>query len=552
MSRAATLRTRHAAHAMRSMRVSRAALILFASLWTVALGNVPFWRTFWQSEGGLHSGNVLFLLTAPLAAMAWTYIILLGLAWGRATKLVLGVVLLASAIAGYFTYTYGVLVDGNMVANVVQTHTGEARELLSWRMAGWVGLFGVFPTMLIASVRTTGEPLLRELGTKALHSTFAAACIAAVLMLNYQNYASTLRNHRELRLMLVPHNIVAALHGYFTRRLSVPAALQAVGTDARRMAAAESRRKPMLAVLVVGETARAQNFSLNGYPRPTNPELMRQDVLSFSNVSACGTSTAVSLPCMFADVGRARYDDSLGLRREGLLDVLQHAGISVLWRDNNSGCKGVCARVPHQERPAMHASGLCREGDCYDKILLEGLQDYVDGLRDDALIVLHMNGSHGPAYYKRYPQSFETFTPACHTAELDRCSRESILNAYDNSIRYTDHVLSRAIEFLRVNGRRFDTAMVYVSDHGESLGEKGLYLHGIPYALAPREQIHVPLLVWLSHGMYDRLRIDRACLAAHQKDPLSHDNVFHSMLGLSMVHTAAYAPALDIFQSCRA
>jgi lipid A ethanolaminephosphotransferase len=542
----------NAGYRSRPMIVGRPIMVLLAAGWLATVGNLPLWRALWQYEGGLHLDNVLFMLSAPRAVLAWTHLILLAIAWGRATYIVLALLLLASATVTYFEQTFGVLLDGSMVANLLQTHAAEARDLLSPGMAGWLLIAGVIPAILLARTRAAATPLAREIGMRAVHALVAIICLAAVLMLNFQHYAATLRNHRDLRLMLVPHNLLSALHAYARQRISVPHELEAIGTDARRMAAAGNRGKPMLTVFIVGETARAKNFSLNGYARPTNPELARHNVLSFLDVSACGTSTAVSLPCMFSDVGRQKHDATVALHREGLLDVLQHAGIKVLWRDNNSGCKGVCARVPHEDVSRSEVPGICRDGECYDGILLDRLQDYIDGLRDDALVVLHMNGSHGPAYFKRYPASAEAFTPACRTAELNRCPRESIVNAYDNSIRYTDEVLSQTIQLLQSNARKFDTAMLYVSDHGESLGENGLYLHGMPYALAPREQLHVPLLMWLSDGMYERLRLDRACLAGHQKDRLSHDNLFHSVLGLSMVQTAAYVEALDIFRSCRA
>lgn len=555
ISLSATLRADRTARAApaptREFALSRPTLTLLASLWLVALGNLPFWRSVWQATGGLHTGNVLFLLSLPLLVLAWVYLLLSVLAWGRATKAVLGAMLLISAAASYFANVYGVLLDHVMIANLVQTHAAEALDLMSWRLWGWLLVFGVLPALLLARVRVVNGRWTRELGIKALAMAIAVACLAVVLLVNYQHYASVMRNHRELRFMLVPHNVVAAVHGHLRQRLAAPIVLEVVGADATRAVAAVRTGKPTLTVLVVGETARAANFSLNGYPRPTNPELARQNVLSFSDVSACGTSTAVSLPCMFSDVGRDGFHDTLALRREGLLDVLQRAGISVLWRDNNSGCKGVCDRVPHEDLSNLQVTGLCRDGECHDEILLHGLQAYIDKLNDDAVIVLHMNGTHGPAYFKRYPPAFEVFTPVCNTIQLDRCSRQSIVNAYDNTLRYTDHVLSRTIDLLRSNAPRFDTALLYVSDHGESLGENGLYLHGIPYALAPREQIQVPMLLWLSEGRRENPGIDAACLEARQREPLSHDNLFHSVLGLSNVRTAVYRPERDLFRRCQ-
>jgi len=536
---------------LRNAELSRSTLTLLASLWLVVLGNLPFWRSVWHATGGLRADNWLFVLSLPLFVLAWVHLLLSLLTWGRSTKAVLGTVLLVSAAVGYFANFYGMVLDHSMLSNIVQTHTAEVLDLMSWRLWVWLLIFGVLPALLIARVRAVGGPWTRELGVKALGMVVAAACLALILLAYYQNYASLLRNHRELRLILLPHNIVVAMHGHLKRHLAAPTALEAVGADATRSVAAAYTGKPTLTVLVIGETARAANFSLNGYPRPTNPELARQEVLSFSDVSACGTSTAVSLPCMFLDVGRSGFDDTLVLRREGLLDVLQRAGVKVLWRDNNSGCKGVCDRAPYEDVSGLKAPGLCRDGECYDEILLHGLQSYIDKLDSDAVIVLHMLGSHGPAYFKRYPPAFEVFTPVCNTTQIDRCSRESIVNAYDNTLRYTDHVLSQTINLLRSNAQRFDTAMLYVSDHGESLGENGLYLHGIPYALAPREQIQVPLLLWLSEGLRARPSIDTSCLEARLREPLSHDHLYHSVLSLSSVQTALYRPQRDLFRRCQ-
>ena len=551
MSVLATGAAQHAGERSHRRTVDRPVMILLAAAWLATVGNLPLWFALWQHEGGLHPDNLLFMLSAPIAVLAWTHLMLLAIAWGRATRIVLVTVLLASGFVTYFEYAYGVLLDGGMVANLLQTHVAEARDLLTPSMAAWLLIIGAAPAFLLTRTRTRVTPLAREIGMRAVHALVGIVCLAGVLMFNFQHYAATLRNHRELRLMLVPHNLLSALRAYASPHISAPSALQRLGTDARRVPASVDRTKPMLTVLVVGETARAENFSLNGYARLTNPELARNGVLSFSDMSACGTSTAVSLPCMFSDLGRDKHYATVASHREGLLDVLQHAGINVLWRDNNSGCKAVCARIPHEDVSRSDVPGLCRDGECYDGILLHGLQDYIDGSRDDTLIVLHMNGSHGPAYFKRYPPGAETYTPACRTAELNRCTRESIVNAYDNSIRYTDEVLGQTIRLLQANTSRFDTAMLYVSDHGESLGENGLYLHGIPYALAPREQLHVPLLMWLSGAMYERLRLDKDCLAGHQGHRLTHDNLFHTVLGLSMVQTAAYVEALDILHSCR-
>jgi lipid A ethanolaminephosphotransferase len=313
-----------------------------------------------------------------------------------------------------------------------------------------------------------------------------------------------------------------------------------------------AERRPLLVVLVVGETARAANFSLGGYERETNPLLAAQPILYFPNVTSCGTNTAVSVPCMFSPFGQKRYSDTKAKSHESLLDVVQRTGVSVLWRDNNSGCKSTCDRVPRHGGNELRREAFCDGDGCFDEVLLEGLPRWIDGLQGDGLVVLHQQGSHGPAYYKRSPAAFKKFLPECADAAVEACSRQEIVNAYDNTILYTDFVLSRLIGLLEPAAGRFDVAMLYVSDHGESLGEGGLYLHGLPWLFAPSEQTHVPMLVWLSDGFSADRGIDRACLEQRRHESHSHDDLFHSVLGLFDVATRIYQPELDLFRPCRA
>lgn len=192
-----------------------------------------------------------------------------------------------------------------------------------------------------------------------------------------------------------------------------------------------------------------------------------------------------------------------------------------------------------------------RQGECHDEILLQDLQGFVDKLDQDTVLVLHQMGSHGPDYFKRYPKEFEQFSPVCNSNALNDCSRESIINGYDNTLVYTDHVLASLIDLLRRNQGKLDSAMVYLSDHGESLGEYNLYLHGTPYLMAPDQQKHVAMLAWFSDSYQQAFALDADCLRAEREQPLSQDNLFHSMLGLLEVRTRAYNPALDMFAACR-
>jgi lipid A ethanolaminephosphotransferase len=306
-------------------------------------------------------------------------------------------------------------------------------------------------------------------------------------------------------------------------------------------------------LLVVGESARAASFELGGYDRATNPRLSGVgDLLYFDHAQSCDTSTAVSVPCMFSPLGHAQFDVDDARNHANLLDALQRAGVDVEWWDNNSGCKGVCARMLTVEYTKRRTAALCPGSYCYDEIMLEDLRRKLHDTQHDTVIVYHQIGSHGPAYEERYPPRFETFRPSCHTSELHRCTPDELRNAYDNTIVYTDYLLSRQIEILGTAQDRADTMLIYVSDHGESLGEHGIYLHGMPYAVAPTAQTHVPLLAWLPASSRARLRLDDGCLRSRLHQPASHDDLYHTVLGAVELRNDAYDPQRDLFAPCRA
>jgi lipid A ethanolaminephosphotransferase len=299
-------------------------------------------------------------------------------------------------------------------------------------------------------------------------------------------------------------------------------------------------------ILVVGETARADHFSLNGYERSTNPYLEKKDVISFTNFWSCGTSTAYSLPCIFSGNNRTDFDSADSNNTENILDVLQRVGVNVLWLDNNSDSKGVALRVPYKNFRIPDNNPICNP-ECRDVGMLPYVQSYINNHpTGDIFIVLHQMGNHGPAYYKRYPDNFKVFKPVCETNQLEKCSTEEINNAYDNALLYTDYFLSKTIDLLDSNKEDFGSTMIYVSDHGESLGENGLYLHGLPYIIAPDVQKHVPAIIWFGASFNLRAEVNFAELKKRKNEHFSHDNLFHTILGLLEVKTSAYDKSLDI------
>jgi len=533
-------------------RVSPAFATMAVSLWLVVFCNASFWRALWRIEGGLDWSSLGFLAAVFVFAVLLFDFLLTLLAFPWVSKPLLMLVLAVSAVTAYFMDAYGVMIDYVMLQNILQTDVPEVAELLSWRMAGYALLLGGVPALWLAWTQIAYPRWQKQLLNKALVLTAIVLGLGAIAFLCYKDFVSVIRNHGEVRYLLTPANYLGAANGFLRARARAPRTLQMLGEDARKGPGWPASAKATLTVLVLGETARAANFSLNGYARKTNPQLEKEDIVYFSNVLSCGTSTASSLPCMFSDLGREGFDADSAAHRQGLLDVFAHAGLTVLWRDNNTGCKGICDRVAGEDLTRQQPSVFCRADECYDEILLQGLQERLDRTQRDLVVVLHQKGSHGPAYHLRVPEAFKVFGPVCGSNQLEKCSREEIVNAYDNTIVYTDHVLAKTVALLRRNAGRFDAALLYVSDHGESLGENGgIYLHGLPYAVAPIEQRHVPMLVWLSEGFRARFRIDQACLEAKRHAAFSHDGLFHSMLGMLDIQTRAYRPERDLFAGCR-
>ena len=525
---------------------------LLASLYLLIGFNAYLWEHLEQVVPPGVVGLWLMLAFAVVMFFAFNLVLTL-LAFRYVLKPVLIVLFMSGAGVAYFMNHYGVLIDSGMFRNVAETNIAEVRDLLSFKFVLYISVLGLLPSLLVWKAPIVYRPWHRELFGKLVISGACVVAVGSVALANYQGLASLLRNHHEIRLMLTPSNIVGASFGYVSERVGTAARpFLMYGEDARRDPAWQGHARKSLTVLVVGESARAENFGVLGYARDTTPRLAREaGLLGFTDVHSCGTETAVSVPCMFSGMPRKDYDPRIASRREGLLDILARTGLDVQWRDNQSGCKGTCDRVQYLNLSNLKDPALCADGECHDQILLQGLDALLDNLTQDTVLVLHQMGSHGPDYYKRYPAGGERFTPVCRSNALDQCSQQAIANSYDNTLVYTDQVLASLIDTLRAHQGQVDTAMIYLSDHGESLGEYNLYLHGTPYMLAPDQQKHVPLLAWFSDSYQQDFGVDTACLGKLRDAPLSQDNLFHSMLGLLQVHTGVYQQSLDLFAGCR-
>ncbi|RZU02526.1 phosphoethanolamine transferase [Rivibacter subsaxonicus] len=537
-------------------------LALLAAAWLAAVANWPLWRAIAALPEMGGARGLLFGLAMCLIVAALTALPLLLFAWRPLLKPVVAIFLLVAAVAAHFMGSYGVLVDSSMLRNVMQTDVREAGALLSLPL-----LLNLLLVAGLPIVWLWRQPLRAVAGRRLALSNLAAGAAAlglalALTLLAFQSLSGTMRNHKSLRYLVNPLNSVYAL-GLLAREAQArPAGPPTpIGLDARALAMPTGARPPLV-LLVVGETARADHFSLNGYPRPTNPELARfTDLVSFGRVQSCGTSTAASLPCMFSSLDRSAFLDR-AQDSENLLDLLQRAGLAVLWLDNQSGCKGLCDRVPHastsEPTPGRTSApaALCRAGECLDEALLYDLDARLAALDPQrrargTVLVLHQMGSHGPAYGERSPAASKPFQPECRSNVLQDCSNADLVNAFDNSIVYTDLVLGRAIAWLQGHAQSFDAALLYVSDHGESLGENGLYLHGMPYAIAPQAQKQVPMILWTSPAARASLALDGACVEHGRDAALSHDHLFHTVLGLARVRATEYRRELDALAACR-
>ena len=525
---------------------------LCASAFFLAGFNFVLWQHLFAITSTDAKGIALRVAFGAMIFAAFN-IVLTFLAFRRVLKPVLILLFLISASVAYFMSQYGVLIDAGMLRNFAETNVTEVRDLLSLKLLAYIVFLGVVPSWILWKVPVDYRRWHRELFSKVIVSFASVAVIGGVALANYQGLSSLFRNHHELRLMLVPSNYIGASAGYLREQVaSAQQPFVKIGEDAQRDVALQNHPRKSLTVLVVGESARAENFGILGYDRDTTPTLDKEaGLIAFTDVHSCGTETAVSVPCMFSNMGRKNYDASKAKNEEGLLDVLKRAGIDVIWRDNQSGCKDTCNRVTVQDVSNLKDPTLCANSECRDEILLQGLQGFIDHLDKDTVLVLHQMGSHGPEYFKRYPKEYEHFTPVCESNALNNCSRESIVNGYDNTLVYTDHVLSSLIDVLRSNQDKVDTAMLYLSDHGESLGEYNLFLHGTPYMLAPEQQKHVAMLAWFSDSYQKSYSVDTHCLQMTRDKPLSQDNLFHSMLGLLEVHSSVYQQDLDMFAGCR-
>ena len=531
---------------------SDVSLILVVSTTWAVLYNLQFWHLSVAAMWHPAPGAALFL-TSLFVVIVCVQALLLALVPTRVgLRIAASALFLVAAASSFFSNDYGAVMNTEMMRNLLETDRAEVGGLMSFDLVAHLLVLGVLPAILVWRVTLPPITWRAQLKQRLIFIVAALVVCAVAVFACSANYAVFFRAHKTIRYALSPAAPVVSLARLIAakEKRDPNAPLIDPAGNVQRVGAVHD--KPLVLFMVVGETARAANFQLGGYSRATNPELSgRQDLVYFDQATSCGTSTAISVPCMFSHLAREQFDVEQADRYTNLLDSVTKAGFAVEWRDNNAGCKGVCARVVQASYPGKSDPVHCPNSYCFDEVMLSDLAARLEHVQQDTVVIFHMIGSHGPAYSERYPPEFEVFKPACRSNELQRCTTQEVVNAYDNSILYTDHVVAKQIDLLQANASRFDSVLLYASDHGESLGEQGIYLHGMPYAFAQRVQKEVPMLFWASRGYVERTGLNLSCLRGHSHDAISHDNLYHTVLGALAVHNAVYEPGLDVLAQCR-
>ncbi len=527
-------------------------LHVLASVFLLLIYNMPFWSELKSIINPLDFSGWLFMGSVALLLLTLINLLLNLLCYRFTYKVIYVFVFIGSSMALYFIQQYNIIIDRDMVQNVIETNPSEAFDFVNSTLFIYLFLLGILPLIIVFRLQVKFNTLKQELLTKLKVIIISLVTIAILLYGSYPSYASLARGNRHISHIIVPTNFIFASISYTNQRFkSARMPLAKISQDVKLGQLWQKKKDKTVVVLVLGETARADHFSLNGYDKLTNPKLSQQEIINFEQTTSCGTSTAISLPCMFSHLDRDNFSKNKANNSENVLDFIANGGFSVQWRDNNTGCKGICERVDFIDLSKEKNNPLCETGECFDEILLTNFTQQIIENPNNQLIVMHQKGSHGPAYYLRYPKEFEQFTPVCSTNKLQNCESKSINNAYDNTILYTDHVVNQVIEELKQLPKEYNTALVYISDHGESLGENNIYLHGTPYFMAPDAQTHVPFLLWFSNQFSQNFGIDTRCLNKKSNSSFSHDNLFHSLLGLLNLKTSYYQTQKDIFAGCR-
>ena len=527
-------------------RLRPAVSYIFSNLAVATLLTLAFNQSFMRSVLPLGGWSVAWPLIGLLFLLNMFICQVFGV--GKFQKSWLIGLLLVSAVSQYFMLQYGVLIDKGMLINAIETDSREVYALLNPEMLPYFICYLLLPAVLVIRAKHHTASLSSQIKQYTISMVSIVLLTLLLVITQYQNLAGVFRQHRSLKHQATPFNVLNAVSGVVRSEILHPAipVFKPYAQDAKLIT---STAKPQLVVMVLGETVRADHLGINGYHRNTTPRLSKRKLINVGAIDACGTATAVSVPCLFSYLTHDNYDEIIAKHSDNLLDVLQRAGVKVLWRDNNSGCKHMCDRVEQYQSFALD----CIAGECQDSALLNGLRQKIllsAKPRVPMFVVLHQQGNHGPEYYKRSLAQQKQFLPECENNLLVQCQTEHIINAYDNALLATDELIDNVITMLQSLSDEYDTSLLYVSDHGESLGENGVYLHGLPYWMAPEEQTRVPMLMWLSDETLRRNMVNTDCVQHNAVRAGSHDMLFSSILSWFDVSSESILPSQNIFYQC--
>ena len=484
------------------------------------LFHYPFFRfVFSNLDSGSFTSAIITisLVVLMLVANAFAFYVFLFMA-RKLGQVILALFFIISAFCLYFIITYGVIIDESMIGNVFNTKYEEASGFLSYKMILYVLGLGVLPAIYILRVKILWDPLRKGLIRAAISLLF----IILMVFLNASNWLWIDKHSKQLGGLAMPWSYSVNIPLLFIHRSQknqkeIPLPTAKVRDSSKAVF-----------VLVIGESARRENFSLYGYPKNTNPLLSTRKGVKTYLATSDATYTTAGVKSILED----RKSSKL---YEILPNYLYRSGVDVVWRTTNWGEPPV--HVPdYENKPALEK--LCKGANCrYDELLLTGLKERIrSSKKSKVLIILHTSTSHGPTYSKKYPPKFEKFRPVCNSVELGECPAETLINAYDNTIVYTDYILATLIDDLQ-DLPEYKSAMLFVSDHGESLGEKNLYMHGLPISIAPKQQYEIPFIAWSS---------DSTKVYKHYPKVTQHF-VFHSVLNFLDIESPVYDPNKSIF-----
>lgn len=513
-------------------------IVLFIFLYSIVnsmLFQGPLYHRALMSLEVLDFGGSLSLTTLFVFQMIVSMVILtaISLISVRLTKIVCALLTVGSAVAIYFIVAYGAILDATMMGNVFNTNFSEVTEFSHPKLMIFFVFLGIMPAFIIINIKVTYI-------SKTKRVLFLIATLLIGSSWIYGNAKSWLwidKNAKQFGGLILPWSYIVNSARYYNEIMSSR-------QEQRLLPGLRfTDEKSVVVVLVIGESARAQNFSIYGYYRDTNPLLASAGVTVMPNTTSCATYTTRSLQCILSHLGNGA---PIGGGYEPLTSYLDRHGVEVIWRSNNFGEPSMkVSSFQKADEIRKECQDNCPRGG-YDEVLLYKIEERLRKAEDGKkiLVVLHQSGSHGPQYFKKYPPEFETFKPVCRTVDQQKCSSEELINTYDNTVLYTDFLLNKVIALLK-SRHNMASVLMYVSDHGESLGENGLYLHGIPYPIAPAVQKNIPFLVWMSDKFAGRRNLANPLPVRNQK--YSQDYVFHSVMGAFGLLSDVYKRDKDIF-----